>query len=137
MQSADVALGTDLVIRRRPTATHTLSMDLGTVTARAAFSHVPFWQSLMGTINRVVQRPTPGNEAAPPRRGTVLEQVRGWDAESRSQDVCALSPLPPALLIDLRKLLRRLNPFISITLGMLLFKQQYTNGTEVSSAMLP
>ncbi len=77
-----MALGSDLVVRRRPTATHTLSMDLGTVTARAAFSHIPFWQSLMGTINRVVQRPTPGNEAAPPRRGTVVEQVKGFGSGS-------------------------------------------------------
>lgn len=49
---------------------------MGTVTARAAFSHIPFWQSLIGTLRRVVQRPTPGNEAAPPKRHTFVEQVR-------------------------------------------------------------
>ena len=80
-QSADSGLGSELVGRRRPTATHTLSMDVGTVTARAAFSHIPFWQSLIGTLRRVVQRPTPGNEAAPPKRHTFVEQVSGWAQE--------------------------------------------------------
>ena len=68
------------VARRRPTARHSADISLGTITARAAFSHVPFWQSLMGIVSRIVSRPTPGNIAAPPRRHSLMEQVTSVNA---------------------------------------------------------
>ena len=69
-------------VKRRPASSHTADLSCGTVTARAAFSHVPFWQSLSGMIPRVVFRPTPGNVAAQPRRHGLLDQVRAARATS-------------------------------------------------------
>jgi hypothetical protein len=51
----------------RQTATHEVHVNLGPLTARAAFSHVPFWQSVAAMVQRIVQRPTPGNPVAAPK----------------------------------------------------------------------
>ena len=82
-------------VKRRPASSHTVDISCGTVTARAAFSHVPFWQSLSEMISRIVARPTPGNAAAPPKRHGRVEQVcalpilRG-DLLSCSKHVCMI-----------------------------------------------
>lgn len=60
---------------KRQTATHDVNVNLGTLTARAAFSHVPFWQSVAGMVGRIVQRETPGNPVAQPSRAAEYKEV--------------------------------------------------------------
>lgn len=81
-------------MRRRPASSHTADISCGTVTARAAFSHVPFWQSLSGMVTRIVSRPTPGNVAAPPTKHGLVEQVRACNATSISQGGHPFSSTP-------------------------------------------
>lgn len=45
----------------RQPAEHSVSVSVGMLTARAAFSHVPFWQSLAEMATLIAARPVPGN----------------------------------------------------------------------------
>lgn len=42
-------------------AEHSVAVSVGMLTARAAFSHVPFWQSLAEMATLIAVRPVPGN----------------------------------------------------------------------------
>lgn len=53
---------------KRQAATHEVDISLGPMTARAAFSHIPFWQSVAGMTGCIVKRPTPGNPVAAPAK---------------------------------------------------------------------
>lgn len=66
LQAASGPYGLQQVSQARQVATHELHVNLGPLTARAAFSHVPFWQSAAAMVSRIVQRPTPGNPVAAP-----------------------------------------------------------------------
>lgn len=61
--------------KTRQTATHDVHINLGPLTARAAFSHVPFWQSVSAMVGRIVQRRTPGNPAAAPIKAAEYKEV--------------------------------------------------------------
>lgn len=59
--------------KTRQPATHDVHVNLGPLTARAAFSHVPFWQSVAAMVGRIVQRRMPGNPAAAPTKAEYKE----------------------------------------------------------------
>jgi hypothetical protein len=66
LQAASGPYGLQQASQARQVATHELHVNLGPLTGRAAFSHVPFWQSAAAMVSRIVQRPTPGNPVAAP-----------------------------------------------------------------------
>ena len=78
---------TQLPGRRQP-ASHEIRISLGALTARAAFSHVPFWQSTAGMVAGILLRPVPGNPAAPPLKAAVVE-VGAQTMHRRGQIIAA------------------------------------------------
>ena len=55
----------------KSTSTTKLNLTLGTMTVRAAFSHLPILQSALWAVQKVVLRPAPGNMAT---GGSVNDQ---------------------------------------------------------------
>ena len=58
-------------ILAKSTSTTKLRLTLGTMTVRAAFSHLPLLQSVLWAVQKVVLRPAPGNMAT---GGSVNDQ---------------------------------------------------------------
>lgn len=73
LQAASGPYGLQQAGQARQVATHELHVNLGALTGRAAFSHVPFWQSAAAMVARIVQRPTPGNPVAAPGNKAYTE----------------------------------------------------------------
>jgi hypothetical protein len=61
MSSQDVSAASGHFSVTRQPAEHIVEASVGVFTARAAFSHVPFWQSLAEMTTRIVVDPVPGN----------------------------------------------------------------------------
>ena len=64
--------GWSLSKNRENTRTMKMQLKVGALTARAAFSHIPFWQSAMWMVQQIVMQPCPGNIAT---GGSVVEQM--------------------------------------------------------------
>ncbi len=54
------------------TCTMKMQLKVGACTVRAAFSHIPFWQSVMWMGQQIVMQPCQGNIAT---GGSVIEQM--------------------------------------------------------------
>ena len=54
------------------TRTMTMQLKVGVFTMRAAFSHIPFWQSAIWMGQQIVMQPCEGNIAT---GGSVVEQT--------------------------------------------------------------
>ncbi len=81
LQSAAGPYGLPLSSKRQA-ATHEVDVSLGQLSARAAFSHIPFWQSVAGMVGRIVQRRTPGNPAAAPAKTPQQVCCSRWAFEA-------------------------------------------------------
>ena len=57
---------------RQYTRTMKMQLKVGALTMRAAFSHIPFWQSAIWMTQQVVLQPCPGNTAT---GGSVVDQL--------------------------------------------------------------
>ena len=57
---------------RQYTRTMKMQLKIGALTMRAAFSHIPFWQSAIWMTQQVVMQPCPGNIAT---GGSVVDQL--------------------------------------------------------------
>ena len=54
------------------TRTMTMQLKIGVLTMRAAFSHIPFWQSAIWMGQKIVMQPCEGNIAT---GGSLVEQM--------------------------------------------------------------
>ena len=69
-------------ILARSTSTTKLHLTLGTMTVRAAFSHLPLLQSVLWAVQKVVLRPAPGNMAT---GGSVNDQFAEKVRDARGE----------------------------------------------------
>lgn len=57
---------------RQYVRTMKMQLKVGALTMRAAFSHIPFWQSTIWMTQQVILQPCPGNIAT---GGSVVDQL--------------------------------------------------------------